>query len=144
MATKSALTADEQQKIVSGFQSLRDEQSQLIEKIQNLEADLIEHDIVIKTLFPITDKQRRCYRMIGGILIEHTIDEVLPALEINREQIHNVILNLKQKNEDKTKELITYKQNYNIHFSSEQSNDQEKEISKKSLQESGVLINKEN
>ena len=65
---KPALSAEEQQKIVSGFQALRDEQTQLVQKTQDLEMDLKEHDLVLSTLTTITDKQRRCYRMIGGVL----------------------------------------------------------------------------
>src|SRR5271163_3466357 len=93
---KPALTAEEQQKIVSGFQSLRDEQTQLVQKTQDLEMDLKEHDLVLSTLSTIIDKQRRCYRMIGGVLIEHTVGEVVPALQTNREQIHKVIESFKQ------------------------------------------------
>jgi len=136
---KPALTVEEQQKIVSGFQALRDEQIQLIQKTQDLEIDLKEHDLVLSTLSTITDKQRRCYRMIGGILLEHTVDEVLPALKENREQIHNIIENFKQ-----TKDLAVYQQKYDIHFSHEQSEQQQQVTSNKQSQESGVLIDKEN
>ncbi|CAF1274273.1 unnamed protein product [Didymodactylos carnosus] len=131
MATKSkakgnvaALTNDQQQQIVSGFQSLREEQTQLVSKTQDLEMDLKEHDLVLSTLRTITDKQRRCYRMIGGVLIEHTVGEVLPALESNREQIKNVIDTYKQKSEEKSKEIQTYKEKYDIHFASERNQQQ--------------------
>jgi prefoldin subunit 2 len=155
-AKKATLTAEEQQKIVSGFQALRDEQTQLVQKTQDLEMDLKEHDLVLSTLSTITDKTRRCYRMIGGVLIEHTVAEVVPALETNREQIHNVIESFKSKTEDKGKELADYKQKHDIHFSYERPNQQQgasqtagsttdaATTNKKDLQESGVLIDKEN
>jgi len=152
---KSALTAEEQQKIVSGFQSLRDEQTQLVQKTQDLEMDLKEHDLVLSTLSTITDKQRRCYRMIGGVLIEHTVGEVVPALQANREQINNVIESFKQKTEEKAKELTAYKQKHDIHFSYERptqqqqtsksvNNNNESGTTKKDPQDSGVLVEKEN
>lgn len=149
---KPALTADEQQKIVSGFQSLRDEQTQLVQKTQDLEMDLKEHDLVLSTLSTITDKQRRCYRMIGGVLIEHTVGEVLPALQANREQINNVIESFKQKTEEKAKELTNYKQKHDIHFSYERPTQETSKsnanvdtsgTTKKDPQDSGVLIEKE-
>lgn len=151
---KAALTADEQQKIVSGFQSLRDEQTQLVQKTQDLEMDLKEHDLVLSTLSTITDKQRRCYRMIGGVLIEHTVGEVLPALQSNREQINNVIESFKLKTEEKGKELATYKQKHDIHFSNERPGQQTSKsannnnvdsngTTKKDPQDSGVLIEKD-
>jgi hypothetical protein len=37
-----------------------------------------EHDLVIKQLEPM-DKGRRCYRMIGDVLVERTVAETLPA-----------------------------------------------------------------
>ncbi|CAF1410184.1 unnamed protein product [Rotaria magnacalcarata] len=152
---KTALTAEEQQKIVSGFQALRDEQTQLVQKTQDLETDLKEHDLVLSTLSTITDKQRRCYRMIGGVLIEHTVGEVVPALQGNREQINNVIESFKQKTEEKAKELTAYKQKYDIHFSYERPTQQQQGsqsagnaadsgATKKEPQDSGVLVDKEN
>jgi prefoldin subunit 2 len=151
---KAALSPEEQQKIVSGFQALRDEQTQLVQKTQDLETDLKEHDLVLSTLSTITDKQRRCYRMIGGVLIEHTVAEVVPALQANREQIHNVIESFKQKTEEKGKDLATYKQKYDIHFSHERptqeqqaaksaNNNNDSGPTKKDPQDSGVLIEKD-
>ena len=159
-ATKPALSAEEQQKIVTGFQSLRDEQTQMVQKTQDLEMDLKEHDLVLSTLSTITDKQRRCYRMIGGVLIEHTVGEVVPALETNRAQINNVIESFKQKTEEKAKDLAAYKQKHDIHFSYERPTQQQQQqqtstnahptatepgsMNKKESQESGVLVEKEN
>ena len=42
---KPSLSTEEQQKIVSGFQGLRDEQTQLVQKTQDLEMDLKEHEV---------------------------------------------------------------------------------------------------
>jgi len=116
--------------------------------------DLKEHDLVLSTLSTITDKQRRCYRMIGGVLIEHTVGEVVPALQSNREQINNVIESFKQKTEEKAKELTNYKQKHDIHFSYERPNQQQQTSksaannsdsgsTKKDPQDSGVLVEKE-
>lgn len=33
------------------------------------------------------DPTRKCYRLIGGVLVERTVQEVLPALESNKEQV---------------------------------------------------------
>ena len=42
--------------------------------------------LVIDTLKPL-DPQRKCFRLIGGILVERTVAEVLPALEKNFESV---------------------------------------------------------
>ena len=41
--------------------------------------------LVIETLTPL-EPSRRCFRMIGGVLVERTVKEVLPTLTTNREQ----------------------------------------------------------
>jgi prefoldin subunit 2 len=37
------------------------------------------------------EKERKCFRMIGGVLVERTVAEVLPALEQNKDQVTNLI-----------------------------------------------------
>ena len=32
--------------------------------------------------------ERRCFRLVGGVLVERTVKEILPALEHNREQVN--------------------------------------------------------
>jgi prefoldin subunit 2 len=54
-------------------------------KIGELESDAEEHRAVIETLRETLKKspERTCFRMIGGILVERTVKDVLPALETN-------------------------------------------------------------
>lgn len=42
--------------------------------------------IVIDTLKNVEPK-RKCYRMIGGVLCERTVEDVMPALVTNKEQV---------------------------------------------------------
>lgn len=42
--------------------------------------------LVIDTLKEV-DETRKCFRMVGGVLVERTVKEVLPALENNKEQV---------------------------------------------------------
>ena len=42
--------------------------------------------LVIDTLKDV-DPDRKCFRMVGGVLVERTVKEVLPALINNREQV---------------------------------------------------------
>ena len=34
--------------------------------------------------------ERKCFRMVGGVLVERTVKDVLPALEYNNEQVLNL------------------------------------------------------
>ena len=42
--------------------------------------------LVIETLKDV-DPTRKCFRLVGGVLVERTVKEVLPALESNKEQV---------------------------------------------------------
>ncbi len=42
--------------------------------------------LVIQTLKDV-DPTRKCFRMVGGVLVERTVNEVLPALVNNHEQV---------------------------------------------------------
>jgi len=36
------------------------------------------------------DPKRRCFRSIGGVLVERTVADVIPAVEYNAEQVSNM------------------------------------------------------
>ncbi|XP_015740140.1 prefoldin subunit 2 [Coturnix japonica] len=77
------------------------------------ELELNEHGLVIETLREV-DPTRKCYRMVGGILVERTVKEVLPALEGNREQISKIIESLSQQLQSKGRELNEFREKHNI------------------------------
>ena len=51
--------------------------------------ELDEHSLVIDTLKEV-DETRKCYLIVGGVLVEQTVQEVLPALENYKEQIQKI------------------------------------------------------
>ena len=52
--------------------------------------DKTEHELVMAALKPL-DSGRKCFRMIGNVVVERTVAEVLPAVEKNRDQIKGTI-----------------------------------------------------
>ncbi|NXN12703.1 PFD2 protein, partial [Indicator maculatus] len=75
--------------------------------------------LVIETLREV-DPTRRCYRMVGGILVERTVKEVLPALENNKEQISKIIETLNQQLQAKGRELNDFREKHNIRLVGEE------------------------
>eukprot|EP00775_Hariotina_reticulata_P000314 gene314-526_t len=67
-----------EQEVVSRFQQMRQAVRMTWEKLNDIEAEAAEHDLVIKQLEPM-DKSRKCFRMIGDVLVERTVAETLPA-----------------------------------------------------------------
>lgn len=37
------------------------------------------------------DETRRCYRLVGGVLCERTVKDVLPELTANKDQLENMV-----------------------------------------------------
>lgn len=48
-----------------------------------------EHEAVVKALVGL-QPNRKCYRLVGEVLVERTVEEVLPAVRGNKEQIELV------------------------------------------------------
>ncbi|KAJ4957317.1 hypothetical protein NE237_014100 [Protea cynaroides] len=78
-----------------------------------LEMEVSEHSLVIGAIQPL-DQSRRCYRMIGGVLVERTIKEVLPAVQRNKEGLEEVISRMNEALEKKKKEISEFEAKYKI------------------------------
>ncbi|PIA15695.1 Prefoldin beta-like protein [Coemansia reversa NRRL 1564] len=82
-------------------------------KIGELENELNEHALVIKTLSEVPTT-RKCHRLINGVLIERTVAEVLPALKTNEEGIQSTIKQLTSQYKAKEKSFIDFQQKHGI------------------------------
>ncbi|KAI4269563.1 MAG: hypothetical protein L6R38_007419 [Xanthoria sp. 2 TBL-2021] len=63
---------------------------QLADRIGNVEQETEEHKLVLETLKPLPG-ERKCFRMINGVLVERTVKDVLPALQINSDGLKRVL-----------------------------------------------------
>ncbi|KAL1423122.1 hypothetical protein MTO96_021501 [Rhipicephalus appendiculatus] len=94
----------QEQGVVDGFNQLRQEQRALTAKLIELEMELNEHNLVAEALQKV-DGDRRCYRMVGGVLVERTVKDILPAVERNRENISKSVELLNEKIVQKGQEV---------------------------------------
>ncbi|XP_008318920.1 prefoldin subunit 2 [Cynoglossus semilaevis] len=101
------------EQVVATFQKMRQEQRNMASKAAELEMDINEHSLVIDTLKEV-DHSRKCFRLVGGVLVERTVKEVLPALENNKEQITKIVESLNTQMQTKGRELTEYRERYNI------------------------------
>ncbi|GAA6100118.1 hypothetical protein Q7C36_004372 [Tachysurus vachellii] len=101
------------EQVVATFQRMRQEQRSMASKAAELEMESNEHSLVIDTLKEV-DPSRKCYRLVGGVLVERTVKEVLPALENNKEQISKLVMSLNTQMQTKGRELTEYRERYNI------------------------------
>ncbi|KAM7462800.1 hypothetical protein LguiA_030921 [Lonicera macranthoides] len=126
-----------EQAVANMYANMKSDINQIYSKITELEMEVSEHSLVINAIQPL-DQSRRCYRMIGGVLVERTIKEVLPAVQRNKEGLEEVIARLNEALEKKKKEMADFEAKYKIRI---RKNDEVKEdSSKKEGSAQGVLV----
>ena len=79
--------------VVQQYRELLAECQKMQGKISELEVDRAEHVLVEETLQPL-DPSRRAFRLVGECLVERTVEEVLPTVVANRENVRNIVVPL--------------------------------------------------
>ncbi|PON80060.1 Prefoldin subunit [Parasponia andersonii] len=128
-----------EQVVANMYASLRSELNQIYSKITELEMEVSEHSLVINAIQPL-EPSRRCYRMIGGVLVERTIKEVLPAVQRNKEGLEEVIARLNEALEKKKKEISDLEAKYKIRIRKGDGNESKDESGRKEGTAQGVLV----
>lgn len=131
--------------IINRFQELKQELNALSSKFNDIDNQAQEHDSVIKALTPL-DSNRKCFRLIGGVLVERTVAEVLPAVKGNGEQIRMIATSLEKQTRAKEKELVDFQEKYKIRMKGEGEEEaaaSKKASSKGQKEGAGVLVSKQ-
>lgn len=69
---------------------------------------LIMSRLVMDTLQPLP-QERKCFRLINGVLVERTIQDVLPALKTNSDGLKQVLEELLKQYRNKQEEMDKWK-----------------------------------
>lgn len=64
--------------------------------------------LVLETLIPLPE-DRKCFRMINGVLVERTVKDVVPALQTNADGLRKVLDDLVKQYKSKQDELEKWK-----------------------------------
>lgn len=128
-----------EQVVANTYASMRSELNQIYSKITELEMEVSEHSLVINAIQPL-DQSRRCYRMIGGVLVERTIKEVLPAVQRNKEGLEEVIARLNEALEKKKKDISDFEAKYKIRIRKADNNEKQDDSTRKEGSAQGVLV----
>ncbi|TFK85444.1 Prefoldin beta-like protein, partial [Polyporus arcularius HHB13444] len=98
------------------YNRYQNELQALAGKIGELEQEAEEHNLVLSTLDEAlaNEPNRKCFRLVGGVLVERTVKDVVPALKTNRDGIQKVIANLVEQYKAKDEEFEKLKREYNI------------------------------
>lgn len=66
-----------------------------------------------ETLEPLP-ADRKCFRLINGVLVERTVKEVLPALKTNSDGLKQVLEELLKQYKNKQEEMDKWKKKNNV------------------------------
>ena len=69
------------------------------------------HRLVLETLEPLP-QDRKCFRMINGVLVERTVKDVVPALKTNSEGLRKVLDELLKQYKRQQDEMEKWKVNF--------------------------------
>ncbi|KAL4922737.1 Prefoldin beta-like protein [Aspergillus aurantiobrunneus] len=113
MASQPQINPKKQQELQSQYTTYKNTLQQLAQKIGDIEQEAEEHKLVIDTLEPLP-KDRTCFRMVNGVLVERTISGVLPLLKTNSDGLKQVLEELLKQYKSKQSELDNWKKKNNI------------------------------
>ena len=89
--------ATDPQVIIGNYKTMTSECQSLASKISEMNMERDEHKLVIDTLSKL-EPSRKAFRLVGGVLVERVVEEVLPAVTQNYEGVSSSILYYEQKN----------------------------------------------
>ena len=104
---KMAAEPQSAEEVVKGFNEIREQVNQIYQKINELEMQGTEHKLVLTTIEKM-EKERKCYRLVGGVLVERTVGEVIPAVQRNKEGLGELVKKLAEQLELKKEEMDKY------------------------------------
>ncbi|QKX53484.1 uncharacterized protein TRUGW13939_00563 [Talaromyces rugulosus] len=113
MASQPQVSVRKQQELQLQYSNYKNALQTMAQKIGDIEQETEEHKLVIETLEPLP-KERKCFRMINGVLVERTIDDILPSLKTNADGLKQVLDELLKQYKTKQTEMDTWKKKNNV------------------------------
>ncbi|TPX58249.1 hypothetical protein PhCBS80983_g03277 [Powellomyces hirtus] len=101
------------QEIVAQLNAMKQEMNAIASKLGELEMEKDEHQLVVDTIKPL-ESTRKCFRLVGGVLVERTVKDVLPAVETNMDGIQNIIKQLLANYKKKEADMDAYQKKWGV------------------------------
>ena len=95
------------------YNQMKGEYDQIAHKIAEMEGEVNEHQLVLKALAPL-ETDRKCYRSIGGVLVETTANKVKPAVEESITKLEEVVKKLTAQAATKQKDISDFIEKHNV------------------------------
>ncbi|KAL1680743.1 Prefoldin subunit-domain-containing protein [Schizophyllum commune] len=113
---KSKVPPLSDQEIQQNYTRMQNELQSIAQKIGELETEADEHALVLNSLTDTLAEEpdRKCFRLIGGVLVERTVKDVVPALKLNHDNIVSAIKTLADQYKTKEQTFDSFKRDYGI------------------------------
>ncbi|KAI9758413.1 MAG: hypothetical protein M1815_002161 [Lichina confinis] len=102
------ISSKKQQDLQVQYSNFKTQLQQLAQKIGDIEQDAEEHKLVLETLEPLPG-QRKCFRMINGVLVERTVKDTMPAVRSNSDGLKRVLDDLVKQYQKRQDEMDKWK-----------------------------------
>ncbi|KAI9727977.1 MAG: hypothetical protein M1828_005382 [Chrysothrix sp. TS-e1954] len=112
MAQKQ-VSAQKQQELQVQYQNYKNNLQQLAQKIGEVESEAEEHKLVLEQLAPLP-QDRKCFRLISGVLVERTIKDISPTLKATSENLKTVLEDLLKQYKKQQDEMEKWKKKNNV------------------------------
>mmetsp|Transcript_382 Transcript_382/g.786 ORF Transcript_382/g.786 Transcript_382/m.786 type:complete len:157 (+) Transcript_382:155-625(+) len=101
------------QALLDQFQSMRNECNMMVQKMSSIESEIEDHQLVESILrnYPLS---RRCYRSVGGILMERTVADVLPDIKNETHMLGKAFGDLSKNVKKKQEEMKDFQAEHSI------------------------------
>ena len=99
--------------IINTYKQMSAECQQLALKINELGGERDQHKLVIDNLSKL-QPERKAFRLIGSVLVQRTVGEILPIVQINYDGIKELIVKLESNLATKDSERNDYKIKHGI------------------------------
>lgn len=86
MSNNNAIDETNPEEIIAKYKTMNAECQQIASKVSELQMDKDEHRLALETLAKL-DSDRKAFRLIGGVLVEKTVGEILPTVSQNLEGV---------------------------------------------------------
>ncbi|GAA5884964.1 hypothetical protein JCM6882_007173 [Rhodosporidiobolus microsporus] len=116
MSSSNQQPAPSDAQLTAIFRQRQAELQALVGKITELEREAEEHGLVLETLRDAykTTPSRKCFRLVGGVLVERTVETVLPQLENQYEQLGKVLETLTGQYKTREEEFAKWQRDNNV------------------------------
>ncbi|KAJ3473992.1 hypothetical protein NLG97_g10041 [Lecanicillium saksenae] len=113
MSAQPQASGKKQQDLQAQYSNFKNVLQQIAQKIGDIEQEAEEHKLVLETLEPLPE-DRKCFRLINGVLVERTVKDVVPALKTNQDGLKKVLDDLVKNYKTKQDELDSWKKKNNV------------------------------